>query len=128
MTCRTLLGSELNKWKVPVVNIWCRTLTFQKKFVLFASIKVFIKWWKMLCISPEKFFSFWSYLNFCLDFLIMSKNGSILMIWLISKFMMSRSHDHTPRSETVFGNWKPFKSDEKCFLFHLKSSFHYQNI
>ena len=24
--------------------------------------------------------------------------------------------------------WKPFKSDEKCFLFHLKSSFHSQDI
>ena len=24
--------------------------------------------------------------------------------------------------------WKPFKNDEKCFLFHLKSSFHSQYI
>ena len=29
-------------------------------------------------------------------------------------------------SETLFGKWKPFKSDEKCFLFHLKSSFRSQ--
>ena len=28
----------------------------------------------------------------------------------------------TLRSETTFGNWKPFKNDEKWFLFHLKSS------
>ena len=27
-----------------------------------------------------------------------------------------------------FGNWKPFKSDEKGFLFHLKSSFRSQDI
>ena len=27
----------------------------------------------------------------------------------------------TLRSETVFGNLKPFKNDEKYFLFHLKS-------
>ena len=27
-----------------------------------------------------------------------------------------------------FGNWKPFKNDEKCFLFHLKNSFRYQDI
>ena len=26
----------------------------------------------------------------------------------------------TLRSETIFGIWKPFKKDEKCFLFHLK--------
>ena len=25
---------------------------------------------------------------------------------------------HSP-SETIFGNWKPFKNDEKCFSFHL---------
>ena len=27
------------------------------------------------------------------------------------------------RSETIFCNWKPFKNDWKCFLFHLKSFF-----
>ena len=25
-------------------------------------------------------------------------------------------------------HWKPFKNDEECFLFHLKSSFHSQDI
>ena len=29
----------------------------------------------------------------------------------------------TLRSVDIFGNWKPFKNDEKCFLFHLKSLF-----
>ena len=32
------------------------------------------------------------------------------------------------RSEKIFGYWKPFKNDEKCFLFQLKSSFHSQDI
>ena len=27
-----------------------------------------------------------------------------------------------------FGNWNSFKNDEKCFSFHLKSSFHSQDI
>ena len=27
-----------------------------------------------------------------------------------------------------FGNWKAFKNNEKCFLFHLESSFHSQEI
>ena len=27
----------------------------------------------------------------------------------------------------IFGNWELFKNDEKCFLCHLKSSFHYQD-
>ena len=32
------------------------------------------------------------------------------------------------RSETIFDNWKPCKNDEKCFVFHPKSSFHSQDI
>ena len=31
-------------------------------------------------------------------------------------------------SETIFGDWKPFKHDEKCFLFHLNSSFRFQDV
>ena len=27
-----------------------------------------------------------------------------------------------------FGNWKPLKNDEKCFLFHLKISFRSHDI
>ena len=27
---------------------------------------------------------------------------------------------HNRRSETTFGNWTPFKNDEKCFLFDLR--------
>ena len=34
----------------------------------------------------------------------------------------------TPKSESIFGNCMPFKNDEKCFLFHLKSSFRSQDI
>ena len=29
----------------------------------------------------------------------------------------------TLRYNTIFAIWKPFKNDEKCFLFHLKCSF-----
>ena len=36
------------------------------------------------------FFSFWRYLNFYLDFLVMQKNGLIRKISLISKFMTSQ--------------------------------------
>ena len=32
------------------------------------------------------------------------------------------------KSEILFGYWNPFKNYEKCFLFHLKSSFHSQDI
>ena len=32
-------------------------------------------------------------------------------------------YSRTLRSKTTFGNWKPIKNDEKCFLLPLKSSF-----
>ena len=28
----------------------------------------------------------------------------------------------------TFGNWKPFKNDEKCFLFHFKKLFSFSSI
>ena len=32
------------------------------------------------------------------------------------------------RSETISGNWKPIKKEEKCFLLHLESSFRFKGI
>ena len=49
----------------------------------------------MLVISPKKLFSFWRYLSFCLDFLIMYQNGLIKKIRLISKFMTSQPGKQT---------------------------------
>ena len=37
-------------------------------------------------------------------------------------------NEYTLKSETIFDNWKPFKNDEKCCLYNIKSSFHSQNI
>ena len=34
----------------------------------------------------------------------------------------------TLRSENIFDKLKSFKNDEKCFLFHLRGSFHFQDI
>ena len=39
-----------------------------------------LKWWKMLFISPQKFFPFSRYLRFFLDFLVMQQNGLIRKI------------------------------------------------
>ena len=44
-----------------------------------------------------------------------------------SKFSLF-SQRCTLRSEIIFGNRKPFKNSEKCFLFHLKSFFRSQDI
>ena len=35
---------------------------------------------------------------------------------------------HPPKEIFYLLQWKPFKNDEKCFLFHLKSSFCFQDI
>ena len=35
---------------------------------------------------------------------------------------------HLPKKFFYLLQWKPFKNDENCFLFHLKSSFHFQDI
>ena len=71
--------------------------------------------------------------------------------WILSRFQMKKCLPYTKtmlcrealhqfmdllilkgaffaRSETIFDNWKPFQNDEKCFLFHLKSSFRSQDI
>ena len=42
--------------------------------------------------------------------------------------MLVRYQSPTLRPEITFGNWTPFKNDEKCFLFQLKSFFHSQDF
>ena len=54
---------------------------------------------------------------------------SLLLAYLLySNPKDKRLKVHSLKPETIFGNWKPFKCDEKCFLFHLKSSFCSQGI
>ena len=35
---------------------------------------------------------------------------------------------HSKQNSFYLHQWQPFKNDEKCFLFHLKSSFHSQDV
>ena len=51
----------------------------------------FLSYHFCLFISPQKLFSFSRYLSFCLDFLVMYRNGLIKKIRLISNFMRSQS-------------------------------------
>ena len=37
----------------------------------------------------------------------------------LRSFDKTTPYRRTLRFEIFFGNWKPFKNDEKCFLFHL---------
>ena len=52
----------------------------------------------MLFISPQKFFSFSRYLNFCLDFLLMWENGLIRRQNLVNKHLR---YTYVPKSQEV---------------------------
>ena len=45
-----------------------------------------------------------------------------------SPLLVVKSYSRSLRFETIFVNLMPLKIDEKCFLFHLKSSFRSQDI
>ena len=46
----------------------------------------------------------------------------------LGKKCLLKSYSHLPKKMCYLLHWKPFKIDEKYFLFHLKSSFRSQNI
>ena len=52
--------------------------------------------------------------------------NELVSVWY--RPLLWESQIRTRSSETIFGNWKSFKNDEKRFWFHLKSSFLSQNI
>ena len=64
--------------------------------------------------------------------LLLLINDSFSSTWLKSTFLcitlLLRSHSDLPKSFRYLFHWKPFKNDKKCFLYHLKSSFHSQDI
>ena len=49
-----------------------------------------------------------------------------MTLWNITIKITLKSGSHLPKEFVLFG--KPVKNDEKCFLFHLKSSFRSQDI
>ena len=51
-----------------------------------------------------------------------------LFIWWVPTYVMFVQLKGALSGLRVFGNWKPFKNDEKCFLFHLKRSFRAQDV
>ena len=66
----------------------------------------------MLFISPSKLFLFSRYLNFCLDFLVMSKNALIRKTRLISKFMTSQPGYQTTIAIHILTNISRSKSNQ----------------
>ena len=62
---------------------------------IFGNWKPFKIYEKCFLFYFKKIFSFPRYLNFCLDFLVIQKNGSIRKISLISKFIPSQPSQQT---------------------------------
>ena len=56
---------------------------------------------------------------------IIENNKQRVFIYVISskQKVASATWRFTLRSETISDNCKPFKNDEKCFLFHMKAPF-----
>ena len=53
----------------------------------------------------------------------------ILRMWInIRAKSFIKTWRRTLRSETFFSKWKPFKNDEKCFLFDFKNFFRSEGI
>ena len=55
-------------------------------------------------------------------------NHGLLMVKLEIYIFLDIPLKTDSKSETIFDKRKPFKNDEQCFLFHLKSSFRSQDI
>ena len=58
-------------------------------------------------------------------FIATSNCGRVARCYTVQKVRFSPP---PPPKKYYLLHWKPFKSDEKCFLFHLKSSFRSQYI
>ena len=57
-------------------------------------------------------------------FIDVCEHSFFMLIAYLPKYLKT----HFRRSGTTFGNWKPFKNDEKCFLVHVKNSFRFQDV
>ena len=90
--------------------------SFLKKVFVFQKIGFKVKILKKFKISTD------CHIKICWSL----KWGSILKIPILCSFCWLQRR--TLRSDTFFGKWKHFKNDEKCFLFHFKSSFCSQDI
>ena len=55
-------------------------------------------------------------------------NKDIAKLSRFSGISSLKSDSHLPKNLCCLLDWKPFRNDEKCFLFHLKSFFCSQDI
>ena len=81
-----------------------------------------ITWYSKKVLSPPPLtMATWNLVN-------LEKTSEISPIKDESLASYLKSDFHLSKKIVLFAWWKPFKIDEKCFLFRLKSSFRSQNI
>ena len=80
----------------------------------FWQLKTLYKWWKMLFISCHKLFSFWRYLRFCVDIMVMQENG------LIRKIRCLHSSTLGPPNIARTSSWIKHITYSRLYLFKIK--------
>ena len=102
-----------SKWMfLKISHILQENTFFHRTPTVAASEYVFLK--KLAGLSPNP----WSLLKNWVDLLLLFSNLTLFKVGL------------SPSKKNSFCllQWKPFKNDGKCFLFHLESSFPSQHI
>ena len=112
------LDSDLQRWTNDLVKFLKKQTKLEKKKKLWYLF--FFNFWPLL---PESHFSKgdWALGSTSTQFWDFSNNSWFPKILNLDS--------HLPKKTSFYlVQWKPFTSDEKCFLFHLKSFFRSRDI
>ena len=112
------LDSDLQRWANDLVKFLKKQTKLEKKKKLWYLF--FFNFWPLL---PESHFSKgdWALGSTSTQFWDFSNNSWFPKILNLDS--------HLPKKTSFYlVQWKPFTSDEKCFLFHLKSFFRSRDI
>ena len=64
----------------------------------------------------------------CINYSAKGAFDHTLVLSAYTSSLILKSDSNLPKKFCYLLHWKPFKNDEECFLFHLKSSFRSQDI
>ena len=141
------------KMKNPWITFWETNLVLQLMLKLRIKSKTAMSWSlqkKKHCIFCKIYFAQKEFFNICIFiqsivywilnftyqkrilqklFCLFLKSLKAFNVSLSAKSALSVPNVLSAQgSQTIFGNWKHFKNDEQCFLFHLRSSFRFQDM
>ena len=120
--------ARLSKTLCGIFHFWFRFVFV--KFYIFIRQNAWTFWLKNVIISFKIKIIEKPHIVLLPDLWFLSCNNKfenpMISAWVGAPQKLTRKL--TLRTETIFGDWKPFESDEKCFLFQLKSSFRSQDI